>query len=343
MDTRNVAISSKELESVIDVLSSAQALQLTRFERIAYRTLMVSVDVAIISFVVFVALFSFLTVNRGATPTPATICLLVFAVSIVVGLISLVLNISLARKAVRENARLKRLGLSSLSRSLWKESRRSRWISRVRGALLFVIGVFILLGIVSRFIAVAGFDYFAAGFVAIIAAVLFGGRYLRNQRERMDLAASAEELKKALENLRRRKDTEVVSVPIRLLERSAQIESAKIAEQRKDAVLESAAFRPHAYAVAFDRGALRERASLGTTDRAELEELVAQLSTDGAQLAAPMQELAGATGSAPQGTIKGQGVEIDYAIDRAKRSIRVNAVRQRKVGAHASVNGTSNA
>lgn len=58
---------------------------------------------------------------------------------ILVGIVSLALNIPLLRKVFRERARLKKLGLSSLSRSLWKESRRSRWsrwLSRAHGTLL---------------------------------------------------------------------------------------------------------------------------------------------------------------------------------------------------------------
>jgi hypothetical protein len=45
-----VALSPNELERTIKVLSSAgQTLQLTRFERITYRALLVSVDVAMAS------------------------------------------------------------------------------------------------------------------------------------------------------------------------------------------------------------------------------------------------------------------------------------------------------
>lgn len=50
-----VALSPNELERTIAVLSSAgQTLQLTRFERITYRMLLVSVDVTMISSLGFV-------------------------------------------------------------------------------------------------------------------------------------------------------------------------------------------------------------------------------------------------------------------------------------------------
>ena len=61
-------------------------------------------------------------------------------------------------------------------------------------------------------------------FPAIIAALLFAARYLRNQRERMDLAASAEGLRKAFLGLQQREGPDVVSVPADLLEQTARIE-----------------------------------------------------------------------------------------------------------------------
>ena len=64
---------------------------------------------------------------------------------ILTGLLSLMLSIPLFIRAFREKARLKTLGLSSLSKSLLTESRRSRRIGRIRRFLLNGIGVAILL------------------------------------------------------------------------------------------------------------------------------------------------------------------------------------------------------
>src|SRR5262249_42944463 len=153
-----------------------------------------------------------------------------FVLGVVVGTISLVLNIPLFYKLYRERVRLKELGLASLSESLWKESRRSRWISRAaRGApSLLVYGITLLLAIGSLAIFVKGEigQIFLLLFCADLAALLFFTRYLRNQRERIDLAASAEELKQAFQGLQQRAGkAEVVSVPSELLERAARIES----------------------------------------------------------------------------------------------------------------------
>lgn len=119
MAARTIALSSEELESTIEVLSSAaQALQLTRFERLSYRGLMVSVDVGAASFVAAVLLSS---TGFGDEALQTRMfwafktLFLVFAASVLVGIVLLALNIPLIRKAFCERARLKTLGLSTLS------------------------------------------------------------------------------------------------------------------------------------------------------------------------------------------------------------------------------------
>jgi hypothetical protein len=160
-------------------------------------------------------------------------------------------------------------------------------------------------------------------FFATIAALIFGARYLNNQRERMELTASAEELKKVFEGLRQRAgNAVVVSVSSALLEKAARIESAQIAKERMDAVLQSVAVRPSGYAITFDRDAAEERAILDVADRVELEDLVAQLSTEGAQFESQV-----GTGAMRRGITKSQRVEIEYIIDQASHGIRITAVR----------------
>jgi len=168
--------------------------------------------------------------------------------------------------------------------------------------------------------------------IALVALCL-GARYLQIQRERIDLTANAQELRKAFQGLRQRAGkAEVVTVPSELVEQTAKIESAQIAEERKDAILESVNSRPTGYAIAFDRDAAEQRATLDLADRIELADLAAQLSIAGIKL------------EAREGTrrkIKGSRVEIDYVIDDASRSIRVIAVRRVKEVSDASVDGGS--
>jgi hypothetical protein len=344
MSTRTVALSSKELDSAIEVLSSARhALQLTRFQRFSYFALMVTTD--LITFMLGVAIFfgvlSLLNVYQ-ASDIINLVYGLALLVCLLIGLVSLALNIPFLRKTFRETSRLKQLGLSSFYRSLWKESRRGQWKRRVREIVFAVVFIWCATSSVIALIRQSTSD--TADRVAIIALALialavFGllvaSRYLRVQRERMDLAASAQELGKALQSLRHREGSGVVSVPASLLEQSAKIESAQIAEERKDAILESVSSRPTGYAIAFDRDAAEQRATLDVADRIELADLVAQLSTDGTQLE-PQEGM-------ERDKTKSNRVEIDYVIDNASRSIRVIAVRRVREVFNASMSGGSHA
>jgi hypothetical protein len=267
-----------------------------------------------------------------------------------VGIVALALNIPVFRKTFREKAKLDELGLGSLSKSLWQESRRSRWIRRARSALLIVLAAYCLY-VASQLIWAAAEEETRNSYLAykelivigiffllyfpVVAGLMFAGRYLRNHRERMELAASAEELKKALQSLQQRKGAEVISVPAELLEKTAKIESAQIAKERKDAILESVASPASGYAIAFDRAAAEQRATLDIADRVALEDLVERLSTDGTQV----KPQAGAG----QGRTKSNRVEIDYVIDNASRSIRVTAVRHVGEVSPATVHGGSHA
>jgi hypothetical protein len=343
-----IALSPNELERIIEVLSSAgQALQLTRSERITYRTLLISVDVALASFLGFIPAAIFAWHSEGASVVALAILAFVFMVSVLVGIVSLALNIPLLLKTFREGRRLKQLGLNSLSTSLWKESRRERWVSRLRNALFLGIGI--LFAMVAIFAAVMILtmpkdkefspDLFIIGllFYGITAGLLFGARYLRNQRERMDLAASAEQLREALQSLQQREGAELVSVPAELLKRTAAIESTQIDRERKDAVLQGSKVRSNAYAIGFDRGAAEQRAALSAQDRVELEDLVADLSTENIQ----HQTQAGTEAATLRSMTENNRVEIEYVIDNASRRIRVTAVKPGAQVSPAALDGGS--
>jgi hypothetical protein len=358
MATRTVEVSSNQLDTAVEVLSTAgQALQLTRFERIAYRSLMVSADVAMASFLLClpfdVLLGGFRNYGLGDTLGAQGLTVpveklspsaffavmvfgglaLVFLAAIVVGIISLVLSIPLLLKTFRESARLKQLGLSSLSQSLLKESQRGSWKRWVRGFLFFGAFIYMSMDVFNFFSGHrGGLPIIAWGlYLTVVPGLIIAARYLRNQRERMELTASAEELRKAFQSLRQHSGTSVVSVPTELLEKTAKIESAQIAEERKDAVLESVASPPTGYAIAFDRAAAEQRATLDAADRIELEDLVEQLSTDGTQV------------QVGTGRSKSNRIEIDYVVDNASRGIRVITVRHIGEVSDASVNGAGHA
>ena len=203
--------------------------------------------------------------------------------------VALVLNIPLASKLYRERGRLKERGLASLSKSLWKERRRGRWISVTfhwAPAIALIIVLLVVIPLMIWGEETPGEEIIIGVLVLMFVVVLLVlSGYLRNQRERMEIAASAEELKKALEGLRQRAGkSEKVSVPSELLEQAARIETAQIAKERKDAILQSVPVGPSGYGVAFDRAAAEQRRMLDGSDRVELEDQVAQLSKGAGQI-----------------------------------------------------------
>jgi hypothetical protein len=362
----DVKIEREELDKSIEVLSSAaQAPRLTRFETLSYRALMISVDAALVSFVALIILalffpalaffpylvFLFPDLDLLVFPhepykeppswilAAAVFIWVCISLSILIGLISVALNIPLFIKVFRESARLKRLGLSSLSSSLWLESRRHQWISRARDYILIGLVILLaLLGLVMSFEGVISSNPFKPGpdrfllsvalGLLIISGLLHAARYLRNQRERIDLTTNAEELKNALQGLRQRAgNVETVTIPSELLEQTAKIESAQIVRARKDAVLQSTVSPAKEYAVAFDSGAREQRAKLDIADRVELEDLLEQLSTG---IAEPESRAEGRTDvtATLRSTTKSKRVDVGYVIDRASRRIRVTAVQR---------------
>jgi hypothetical protein len=183
--------------------------------------------------------------------------------------------------------------------------------------------------------------YASCVIVLFVITLLLGARYLRYQRERMELSQNADGLRKVLRTLRKSTGTEdaTVPVPVELLERTARIEQAQIATERKDAVLESMAFRANAYAVTFEPDATAARAALDIADRLELEDLVAELSTEGRLLSD--QSTGGATG-ALQCRTGNNRIVVDCLVDRERQSIRIVGVRHDNVATRAA-SGASHA
>jgi hypothetical protein len=341
MDTRTTDLELNEVERNIKViLRAAQALQLTRFERLSYLALMASVYVITGSFALQF-IFGFVTGFLGEETLYSKWVLplnLEFLV-ILLGLLSLALNTPLFIKVFRERARLRALGLGSLSESLWQESRRHRWRTRALDGFLIVSSICMFLTASFWLILpvllqddrsleeLATISTLGALYFTIITILLVSARYLHGQRKRMDLTASAQQLGEALERLRRRIGKGgVATVPSKILEQTAKIESAEIAKERKDAILQSVASPPNGYLITFDPRAAEQRATLDIADRVEIEDLVAQLSTHGGRLESETGAVAVDKRATLRGTTESRRVEIEYTVDPASRAIQINAV-----------------
>jgi hypothetical protein len=349
MDNRTIALDSKDLEGGIEALSSAtRAFRLKPFERSVYHALMVSVYVTAWGWIILLLLGLLKEYGFNVEWAGQTGGLLVFLGAFLTT-VALLLNIPLAARLYRERGRLRELGLASLSKSLWKAHRRGRWASRAvlwaPAIVLLIVSLVGTLDLISGGLEANGTnEIFGVLFCVVMVAVLALSGYLRNQRERMEIAAGAEELKKALQNLQKRAGkSEKVSVPSELLEKAARIETAQIAKERKDAVLQSVSAGPSGYGVAFDPAAAEQRRMLDAPDRVELEDVVAQLSIEGPdKLKSDAGASAPAEGATRVGETKSNRVKFEYVVDRASHGIRIIAVRHQD-HSNSSLEGASHA
>ena len=294
MVTRTIELDRNDLDKSIEVLSSAaQTLKLTRFERLSYRALMLTADVAAVG---YLARFLIAACLILFGIEEYSILLLVFGALVelvaFVGIVALMLNIPAFVRIFRERARVQTTW-SQFSLQILMEGKLpgsmdkpGSWVpvNRHRCGARFEFGsrpripgaCWVSYATWNRLLIVAVE-------AALPAGLLFAARFLRDQRERMELTANAEELRKAFQSLRQRSGkANVVTVPSELLEQTAKIELAQIARERKDAVLQSITLPSKRYAVAFDGNAVEQRATLNTADRVELEELVEQIGADAA-------------------------------------------------------------
>jgi hypothetical protein len=333
---RTYTLDEERLGFAIDVLKrAAQSSALTRREWIAYRALIISGDLAVLTLLMtFIAgfLIGFTAgVTQGVLEVLAVVSGILLWVSAIGGTLSLLLNVPLFLRTFRERAELKKLGLTTLSKSLWKAGRKHRWLPRIRGALLLGFGsvyIFSPAGLMALS-NVAEVDRLILVLTTIVGVlvgiIMLAARYLRNQREQTELVANAEELQKALRELQQQAgDGSAILVPAEILERVAGIESTQIAQDRKSAILASVSSPQRGYAVSFAPAAAEQKSALAIPDRIELEDLVERLSA-GILHSGPDARSAGAlnrarTASAP--------VEIEYTTDEPRRKILVRVVRR---------------
>ena len=125
---RTITLDSTSVEAAISVLASAAAsFTLSDRERRAYRALMISVDLAIFS--LFIALLMLGMLVAGESDLIYTLlgfAGMAFVASGLGGALAFALSLPLLRRMLRERARLKALGVTRLSESLWRASRRRR-------------------------------------------------------------------------------------------------------------------------------------------------------------------------------------------------------------------------
>ena len=350
-DLRSIALDSRSLERAIEVLSEAvKEFGPTRGEVLRYQFLKVSLDIVVISYVLMWVRGLFLR-----DLFPKSIFVTIFVASMIAVFLSLLLNVPLMSRTFQDRRKLKSLGVSDVSRSLWKARRRRRWVDRARSGLLVVVSLsFVVIGAsdivspVSWFQGMRGyFDYmpefmFSVLVLLVPACLVFAGRLLRNQREEMECAANGQELVAALQGLRRQAGAiGTIDVPARLVEQAATVEATQIAEDRRQAIIRGVGSHDRGYAVALEDKALAQRAALGVSERIALEELLASLSTGGPQVEETAGSTAHASCTVSDSDSARTNIEVEYVLEASSSILRIQAVNRVGVASAASSAGAT--
>ena len=308
-----VTLDSKAVDAALGLLAeAARDLPPSPREQKLYRVFAASADVAIYSVVLGYALIAaaLLTEEESASfmavSMAAGMCFLVFISASSVGVVAMLLNLRFYRRLFEQRRQLRRRGVDALARALRRARQRKRLFQRLREGLTMALGATFVVGgvgaavlipIASRFLNLPRLSdqtpppgepldplVFAIQMaaMAVIGAFLLLSRVLRNTRTEIDIASSAEDLRRGLAELRATAGAdEKIKVPASLIERAAQIESVLIEKERSRAIVERARPGHEGLAISFDARAAAQRAQLPADARLELEDLIAQVSSDG--------------------------------------------------------------
>lgn len=308
-----VTLDSKAVDAALGLLvEAARELPPSPREQKRYRVFEVSVDIAVFSvslgYAIVMFILPFAGKSRFEVPTlvVASLFFLAFFVGSFTAMAAALMNHRFLRRVIAQRRQMRRLGLHALSRRLRRAYARTRWLSRMRDSLLGLFGIaFVATGVLSvAFVAVVLLLYgdrspwahklfpdspigavglaVYLGVIVVVGLFLLLSRVLRNTREEIELAGNADDLRKALAELRASAGAaNAVEVPAALIERAAQIESVLIEKERSRAIVENARSGRAGLAISFDAEAAAQRAQLPAEARLELEDLLAQVSSDG--------------------------------------------------------------
>lgn len=344
-----IALDSHGMDGAIAALSSAAvSFGLNTRQRFMYRALMINVDLGAAA-LVFMWLLQLagwcggtwwpeVTLDlRDLHKSVQDVVVWLFLGSLVSGLLAFLLGAPTIKSVFRERERLEALGLDALVTSFWRVRRKHSFWSGLREAVLACLGAVYALGAV---VSIVRWVLHRETMLLLIvpsamflAALFLGAWILRVQKEKIELAAEAVQLKQALLSLRERKDShDLVPVPVEVVRQAAMIESAHAAKDRQAAILQDAGKESPGYAIAFSPECLEQRNMLNRDERLELEELLVDLGASGAALPGVEVE-ASVTPQAFVVRTAGRRVTVEFSIDKETRTLLITRLRYVSIAA----------
>ena len=339
-EAANQDLDRADFERVVAVLEREQeAMKLTRGQRISYRLYTIFIFCFILC--LFGAIISAIFLKDNE-PTRADklliVCIVLGLLCLVGGVVSLLLNLPLMYKIIRQQITIRRMGFSEASSALWKAQRHAqRWRVVLRrvglgvGVLAFATGVAI---------AFAGIGKKGGGWSALGLGVLFLIMYaLSRGKAWLDMMSAqgtnAEKLKDALLSLRKNEggaDAASIAVPSDAIREFSRIESEQIARSRVNAIADSVNASKAEFSILSSNDVRKMKAELTPDDRLKVEEAFDALMLQ----PRPSDARADTAAGVLRRKVEGTDIELVYAVDDVARQLKlVSLLRPSEVGSAA--------
>ena len=332
VEVANQELNRADFDRVLAVLQREQdAMKLTRGQRIAYWSYTIFLWSFILS--VFGTLVATL-LKRDNLHTRADtvqgICIGLSIICLFGGVVSLVLNLPLTIKIIRQRLAVRRMGISGAFNIIWKAQRNTqRWRVILRRV---GIGVAILAFALSVVVIFAGggikwglWSLPAFGLLLVMMYVLERGKAWLNMMSAQD--ADARNLQRSLLRLRVSEGGEGVdsiAVPNAAIQAFSRIESEQIARSRVSAIAKSAKSSDTEYSITPSIEVRKMKAELGPEQRVKVEEAFDALMLDPRPSTAHTDP---GTGLLCQ-RVEGTSLECLYSVDDATRQLKLMFLRQ---------------
>jgi hypothetical protein len=338
-EVANQDLDPADFERIVAVLEREQeAMKLTRGQRISYRLYTIFIFCFILC--LFGAIISaiFLKDNEpGRADKLLIVCIVLGLICLVGGVVSLLMNLPLLYKIVRQRMAIRRMGFSEASSALWKAQRHTqRWRVILRRVGLAVAILAFAAGVA---IAFAGIGKKGGSWSVLGLGVLFLMTYaLSRGKAWLDIMSAqgtdAEKLKDALLSLRKQEggaDAASIAVPSAAIREFSRIESEQIARSRVNAIADSANASQAEFSILSGNEVRRAKAELSPQNRLKVEETLDALMLEPKP---PDAKPDAATGFLRL-KVNGTELELVYAVDDTARQLKVVSLGQSEVGSAA--------
>ena len=336
VEVANQELNRADFERVLAVLQREQdAMKLTRGQRIAYW----SYTIFLWSFILCIlgTLVATILMKEGH-PTKAdaaqTAGIILSFISLFGGVVSLLLNLPLTAKIIRQRLAIRRLGFYGASTALWRAQRKTKRSQVILRRLGLAVAILAFALAVAVIFAGGGIKWGlwslpAFALLLVMMYVLERGKAWLNMMSAQ--GADARNLQQSLLRLRVSEGGEgiaSIAVPNAAIQAFSRIESEQIARSRVSAIAKSAKSSATEYSIFPSIEVRKVKVGLEPQQRLKVEEAFDALMLDPRPSSAQPEP---STGLLRQ-RVEGTGLEFLYSVDDATRQLKLVSLRESEAG-----------